>query len=235
MQHSQQPPQPMLTMMPPFPTANITTEQIQKFLDENKKLILAILDNQNLGKLAECAHYQARLQQNLMYLAAIADAQPQTPTAPSQMPPHAVMQHGGHYMQNPQMAAQQPMFPQKFPMQFNPQQMHDQQQLQQQLQLHHQHQQANQAHLGMRLGPNSGIHAMHSEATTLSGLSSAPGLVDFSHGGAPSGSLDGRGSKQDAGAATSEAGSGDGHGSSGAGGNVDLEPSYLKGSEEGVN
>lgn len=26
-----------------------------QYLDENKKLILAILDNQNLGKLAECA------------------------------------------------------------------------------------------------------------------------------------------------------------------------------------
>jgi hypothetical protein len=33
----------------------ITTELIQKYLDENKQLILAILDNQNLGKLNECA------------------------------------------------------------------------------------------------------------------------------------------------------------------------------------
>jgi hypothetical protein len=37
------------------PAAGITTEQIQKYLDENKQLILAILENQNLGKLAECA------------------------------------------------------------------------------------------------------------------------------------------------------------------------------------
>ncbi|KAF0894928.1 hypothetical protein E2562_004928 [Oryza meyeriana var. granulata] len=36
------------------PAAGITTEQIQKYLDENKQLILAILENQNLGKLAEC-------------------------------------------------------------------------------------------------------------------------------------------------------------------------------------
>jgi hypothetical protein len=28
---------------------------MMQYLDENKKLILAILDNQNLGKLAECA------------------------------------------------------------------------------------------------------------------------------------------------------------------------------------
>ncbi|CAI7841423.1 unnamed protein product, partial [Closterium sp. NIES-53] len=63
----------------PYSGNVITTELIQKYLDENKQLILAILDNQNLGKLNECAQYQARLQQNLMYLAAIADAQPQVP------------------------------------------------------------------------------------------------------------------------------------------------------------
>jgi hypothetical protein len=54
----------------------ITTELIQKYLDENQSLILAILENQNVGKLSDCATYQTRLQQNLMYLAAIADAQP---------------------------------------------------------------------------------------------------------------------------------------------------------------
>ncbi|VVB06897.1 unnamed protein product [Arabis nemorensis] len=78
----QQSPQ-MIPMVPSFPPTNITTEQIQKCLDENKTLIMAILENQNLGKLAECAQYQAHLQKNLMYLAAIADAQPQPPaTAP---------------------------------------------------------------------------------------------------------------------------------------------------------
>ena len=50
----------------------ITTELIQKYLDENQTLILAILENQNWGKLEACNQYQARLQQNLMYLAAIA-------------------------------------------------------------------------------------------------------------------------------------------------------------------
>ena len=54
----------------------VTTELIQKYLNENEQLILAILENQNVGKLQECAQYQARLQQNLMYLAAIADAKP---------------------------------------------------------------------------------------------------------------------------------------------------------------
>ncbi|KAI7983841.1 GRF1-interacting factor 1 [Camellia lanceoleosa] len=50
-----------------------------QYLDENKWLILKILENQNSGKLSENGEYnQARLQQNLMYLAAIADCQPQT-------------------------------------------------------------------------------------------------------------------------------------------------------------
>ncbi|CAA0831395.1 GRF1-interacting factor 3 [Striga hermonthica] len=104
-----QQPGPMFPVMPSFPPTNITTEQIQKYLDENKKLILAILDNQNLGKLAECAQYQAQLQKNLMYLAAIADAQPQTPAMPTQMtPPHPSMQQGGFYMpHHPQAAAMQ--------------------------------------------------------------------------------------------------------------------------------
>lgn len=59
------------------PVGPVSTETIQKYLDENQALIVAIVENQNLGKLNECAQYQARLQQNLMYLAAIADAQPQ--------------------------------------------------------------------------------------------------------------------------------------------------------------
>ncbi|KAI9076796.1 hypothetical protein K1719_041212 [Acacia pycnantha] len=116
----QQRPQ-MIPMMNSFPPTNISTEQIQKYLDENKKLILAILDNQNLGKLAECAQYQAQLQKNLMYLAAIADAPPQTPAMPPQMAPHPAMQPW-YYMQHPQAAAmaqqQQGVFPSKAPPQF---------------------------------------------------------------------------------------------------------------------
>ncbi|KAL3356077.1 hypothetical protein AABB24_016971 [Solanum stoloniferum] len=151
----QQPP-PMIPMMPSFPSPNITTEQIQKYLDENKTLILAIMDHQNLGKLAECAQYQAKLQKNLMYLAAIADAQPQSPAIPTQMAPHPAMQQGGFYMQHPQAAAmtqQQGMFTSKMPLQFNnPQQLHDQQQLQ--------HQQLQRQQQGMQLGgANSGMHS----------------------------------------------------------------------------
>ncbi|KAE9604054.1 putative transcription factor SSXT family [Lupinus albus] len=53
---------------------NISTEMIQKYLEENKELILAALEGQNMGKFAEAAQYQAKLQQNLSYLAKLADA-----------------------------------------------------------------------------------------------------------------------------------------------------------------
>ncbi|KAK1422850.1 hypothetical protein QVD17_18139 [Tagetes erecta] len=119
-----QPMMPNPMMSSSFPPTNITTDQIQKFLDENKQLILAIMTNQNLGKLAECAQYQALLQKNLMYLAAIADAQPPTltpaPTISSQMGqlPHAgIPQQGGFFMQQHPQAS---VMPQQMPtMQFN--------------------------------------------------------------------------------------------------------------------
>ncbi|GMY09064.1 GRF1-interacting factor 3-like [Fagus crenata] len=217
-----QQPQQMIPMMPSFPPTNITTEQIQKYLDENKKLILAILDNQNLGKLAECAQYQAQLQKNLMYLAAIADAQPQAPTMPPQMAPHPALQQGGYFMQHPQaaaMAQQAGIFPQKLPMQFNnPHQIQDPQQ-----QLHQQHQQAIQGQMAMRAGgANNGLHPMHTEAT-LGGGSSGPSI------GGPN---DVRGGSKQDGSEVGTVGA-DGHGSSAAGhGSGDGESSYLKGSEE---
>ncbi|KAK9040707.1 hypothetical protein V6N11_015848 [Hibiscus sabdariffa] len=198
-----QPPQ-MIPMMPSFPTNNITTEQIQKYLDENKKLILAILDNQNLGKLAECAQYQAQLQKNLMYLAAIADAQPQaTPTMAPQMAPHPAMQPGGYFMQHPQAAAmaQQPgMFPQKMPFQFNnPHQMQEAQQQQ----LHLQHQQAMQAQMGIRPGgPNNGMHPIQAEANLGGSSSGGPSSA--------SGPNDGRGGNKQEGAEAGADGHGDG-------------------------
>jgi hypothetical protein len=45
----------MQQQMAAYASSTISTELIQKYLDENKQLILAILDNQNLGKLNECA------------------------------------------------------------------------------------------------------------------------------------------------------------------------------------
>uniref|UniRef100_A0A3Q7G9M6 SS18 N-terminal domain-containing protein n=1 Tax=Solanum lycopersicum TaxID=4081 RepID=A0A3Q7G9M6_SOLLC len=104
MQQQQQPQPQTLNSAPPLPLSAITTEQIQKFLDENKNLILAILENQNLGKLSECAQYQAMLQKNLMYLAAIADAQPQQSAATSQAQSTPQL---GNQMQQTQAALQQ--------------------------------------------------------------------------------------------------------------------------------
>uniref|UniRef100_A0A6V7QRC7 SS18 N-terminal domain-containing protein n=1 Tax=Ananas comosus var. bracteatus TaxID=296719 RepID=A0A6V7QRC7_ANACO len=77
----------------------VTTDLIQQYLDENKQLILAILDNQNTGKVEECARNQAKLQHNLMYLAAIADSQPPQASAMAQQyPSNLAMQSGLRYM-----------------------------------------------------------------------------------------------------------------------------------------
>ncbi|KAL9225436.1 hypothetical protein vseg_001363 [Gypsophila vaccaria] len=122
-------------------TTVISTEQIQKYLDENKQLILAIMESQNLGKINECAQYQAQLQKNLMYLAAIADAQPPASTSPSQTQPQPQTQP----QQQPQLQTQSQMpmqaaIPQG-PAMHPPQAAFNQnQQLQQQLQLQQQQQ-----------------------------------------------------------------------------------------------
>ncbi|CAA2965369.1 Hypothetical predicted protein [Olea europaea subsp. europaea] len=165
-----QQPRQMFPVMSSFPPANITTEQIQKYLDENKKLILAIMDNQNLGKLAECAQYQAQLQRNLMYLAAIADAQPQTPSMAPQMSPHPAMQQGGFYLQHPQataMAQQPGIFPPRAPLQFNnPHPIQDQRQ--------HLTQQAMQAQMVLRpSGASNDAQTTHNDAN-LGGGSGIP-------------------------------------------------------------
>ncbi|KAI9110748.1 hypothetical protein K1719_018186 [Acacia pycnantha] len=74
----------------------LTPEQIQKYLEENKQLILTIMEGQNMGKTSEIAQYQAKLQQNLTFLAKLADAQSQAPITPqgqgSQQPHMAMSQ-----------------------------------------------------------------------------------------------------------------------------------------------
>ena len=49
----------------------------RQYLEENAHLIEAILQNQNLGRLKECVHYQQQLQQNLIFLATHADEHPE--------------------------------------------------------------------------------------------------------------------------------------------------------------
>ncbi|KAL2227512.1 GRF1-interacting factor 1 isoform X1 [Sesamum indicum] len=92
----------MQPMMAAYYPPNVTTDHIQQYLDENKSLILKIVESQNSGKLSECAENQARLQRNLMYLAAIADSQPQPPTMHSQYAAGGILQPGAHYLQHQQ-------------------------------------------------------------------------------------------------------------------------------------
>ncbi|XP_074319921.1 GRF1-interacting factor 3-like [Silene latifolia] len=154
----------------------LSTEQIQKYLDENKQLIMAIMESQNLGKINECAQYQAQLQKNLMYLAAIADAQPPAPTGPSQASPQLQQQP----QQQPQQPQPQPQMPMQSttqgpPLMQPPQAGFSQQQTvgyggrlpfmgqPYEQQLHHiQHQQSMGGMMGMRMGgPGPGPSGLH--------------------------------------------------------------------------
>ncbi|KAF3432754.1 hypothetical protein FNV43_RR23856 [Rhamnella rubrinervis] len=148
---------------PSVPLTNITTEQIQMYLEENKQLILAIMESQNQGQLTECEpglvrmvaneglrdssytsleglrriwergkeedSYKARLQQNLTYLAKLADAQ-QLPATP----PQSKVQQG-HPMQHPPQAAMSVPSTKRFSVQLNDDQKPQQQQLMMQAQM----------------------------------------------------------------------------------------------------
>ncbi|CAM8973492.1 unnamed protein product [Rhodiola kirilowii] len=173
-----------------FPTEPLTTEQIQKLLDENKQLIMMILENQNLGKLAECAQYQALLQKNLMYLAAIADAQPQAGLSQTPMQP-APQQ--GHFIQHPQhmMTQQQPnMFASKMPVQVNHQMQLIQPSMQQQQQ--QQQQQFFPGHLGPRPVIQTPMHQMSPSGIVDPGSFSNALRSKQSYSGAFEGDIQGR-------------------------------------------
>ncbi|KAB2049609.1 hypothetical protein ERO13_A13G169000v2 [Gossypium hirsutum] len=163
--------QPMVSAYYPN---NVTTDHIQQYLDENKSLILKIVESQNSGKWSECAENQARLQRNLMYLAAIADSQPQPPAVHPQFPSSDIMQPGsGHYMQHQQT---QPITPQSLmasrsSMLFARQPFSALQQQQQQA-LHGQ--------VGISSGGSTGLSMLQSEASTGGG---SGGFPDFAHGG----------------------------------------------------
>ncbi|KAG8098051.1 hypothetical protein GUJ93_ZPchr0013g37095 [Zizania palustris] len=204
----------------------VTTDLIQQYLDENKQLILAILDNQNNGKVEECARNQAKLQHNLMYLAAIADSQPPQTAAISQYPSNLMMQSGPRYMpqQSAQMMAPQSLMAARSSMMYAQPALSPLQQQQQQ----QQQAAAHGGQLGMGSGgTTSGFSILHGEASMGGGGPGAGGagnsmmnagvFSDFgrSGGGAKEGStslsVDVRG-------ANSGAHSGDGE--------------YLKGTEE---
>ncbi|KAL0452377.1 UNVERIFIED_CONTAM: G-interacting factor 3 [Sesamum latifolium] len=188
-----------LTSAPSTPLNLVSTEQIQKYLDENKNLIMAILEGQNMGKVAECAQYQAILQKNLMYLAAIADAQPQGSAAPSQVPTSSVAPQGSSPMVQTQAPAvpQQPSGPPKLPFQLNALRPQDQQN--QLHQLHHQQQL--QGHFSLGGGPNNSWHFAMQPGIGNSGnlrdlRGSQPGALEASsgdgRGNSALGSMEGR-------------------------------------------
>lgn len=201
----------MQPMMAAYASQNqVTTDIIQQYLDENKQLILAILDNQNSGKADECAENQAKLQRNLMYLAAIADSQPQMTTM-AQYPSNAVMQSGARYMQHqqsPQMAPQ-PLLAARSSIMY-PQSPMSALQQQQQLALHSQ--------LSMNSTTTAGFNVFHSDPNMGGNGTLASGIFpDFGRGGG--GAL-----KQEMG---NEGRSGNSGGQNGDG----TEPLYMKGSE----
>jgi len=179
-----------------------------------------------------------------MYLAAIADSQPQAQTAHAQIPPNAVMQSGGHYMQHQQ--AQQQVTPQSL-MAARSSILYAQQQQQQQHQQQQQQQQSLHSQLGINSGGSSGLHMLHSETNMgCNGPLSSGGFPEFGRGSATSAdgmqvnrgfAIDRGSNKQDGvGSENAHAGAGDGRGSSTGGQNADeSEPSYLKASEEEGN
>ncbi|KAK1412605.1 hypothetical protein QVD17_33988 [Tagetes erecta] len=93
-----------------FNNTCVTTDHIQQYLDENKALILNILENQSTGKFSECAENQTRLQHNLMYLAAIADCQPKQ--SPVRLQPYTNSMQQQMQMQSHHMVPQAHMMAQ---------------------------------------------------------------------------------------------------------------------------
>ncbi|KAL3520937.1 hypothetical protein ACH5RR_019086 [Cinchona calisaya] len=162
----------MQPMMAAYYPSNVTTDHIQQYLDENKSLILKIVESQNSGKLSECAENQAKLQRNLMYLAAIADSQPQPPSMHSQYPPVGIVQPGAPYLQHQQaqQMASQSLMAARSSMLYGQQQFSA---LQQQQALHSQ--------LGMSSGGSSGLHILPGEAHGAggSGALGVGGFPDF--------------------------------------------------------
>ncbi|PIA45274.1 hypothetical protein AQUCO_01700663v1 [Aquilegia coerulea] len=209
MQHMQ-----MQPMMPPYSANSVTTDHIQQYLDENKALILKILENQNSGKVSECAENQARLQRNLMYLAAIADSQPQPPNMHAQYS-NAGIPPGAHYLQHQQaqQMTQQSLMAARSNM------------LYAQPITGMQQQQAMHSQLGMSSGGNSGLHMMHNEGS----MGGSGALGSYSDYGRGSGGGVTIASKQDGGSGSGEGRGGNSGGQSADGG----ESLYLKNSDEG--
>ncbi|XP_068597945.1 SS18-like protein 2 [Brachionichthys hirsutus] len=75
--------------------AKINQETIHRLLEENDQLIRCITEYMQKGRAVECVQYQQILHRNIVYLATIADASPDsvTPSNPASTP--AVNGHAG--------------------------------------------------------------------------------------------------------------------------------------------
>eukprot|EP00884_Botryococcus_braunii_P014965 jgi/Botrbrau1/2346/Bobra.39_1s0033.1 len=110
--------QPAVVPAPANQAQTPTTELIQQYLEDNERLIHAVMENMAAGRLESVAKYQQRLQQNLMYLASVADSYQPTATAQPQggaqqpqsavQQPHSGVQQQTPAVQQPQAAVQQP-------------------------------------------------------------------------------------------------------------------------------
>ncbi|XP_055802275.1 GRF1-interacting factor 1-like [Solanum dulcamara] len=207
----------MQPMMAAYYPTNVTTDHIQQYLDENKSLILKIVESQNSGKLSECAENQARLQRNLMYLAAIADSQPQPSSMHSQFSSGGMMQPGTHnYLQQQQQQQAQQMATQQLMAARSSSMLYGQQQQPQLSPFQQQGLHSSQLGMSSGSGGSTGLHHMLQSESSPHGGGSGGGFPhDF-----------GRANKQDIGSSMSAEARG---GSSGGDGGENL---YLKASED---
>ncbi|KAK4754729.1 hypothetical protein SAY87_002833 [Trapa incisa] len=207
----QQQPMQMHPRMASYYQNSVTSDHIQQYLDENKSLILKIVEGQNSGKLSECAESQAKLQRNLMYLAAIADSQPQQPSIYSQYPSSGMVfmqqHHQGQVMSTlSHMAAPGSSFPYAQQSPFSALQ-----QPQYQYQHHQHHAALNGQLISMSSGGSSGcLSILHGENSHL-GINSFTGF-----GRGEGGSLAGGGKLETGNFSSADQGRGgsstDGHG-----------------------
>ena len=59
--------------------ALLSADMVQRVLDENQQLILAVIENQHKLQAHECSEYLSKLHRNLMMLATFGDNQVNTP------------------------------------------------------------------------------------------------------------------------------------------------------------
>jgi hypothetical protein len=59
--------------------ALLSADMVQRVLDENQQLILAVIENQHKLQAHECSEYLGKLHRNLMMLATFGDNQVNTP------------------------------------------------------------------------------------------------------------------------------------------------------------